>query len=455
MFYRLKQLIILFGDIFTLYLGLYLGVTIRYWRWPDEKFVNLIGPLTFLFALAIVILFIIGFYDIGRARTNSAFFQKISLAAGIWLMISILYFYTNPSVTVSPKTTLMLVTICGFGLLSIWRAAYNRFLSESLLRTSVLFVGFNHEIEELADVMMKVPERGYTVNGLVTNLETGLNLPTAETLEDLIKKNNGTYPNLIVISEQAKSDVALLNSLYRALYQQVSIIPLAEFYENFFKKIPPYTFSEDWFATHLNEQTRKIYDRFRILIDVFFAFIMGIVFIIVFPFIALAIKITSPGPVFFSQNRIGRTGRLFKIYKFRTMQALTKGGSAELDGPQFASVNDARITSVGNFLRKTRLDELPQFINILKGEMAVIGPRPERPEFVEKLTATMPFYSLRHLIKPGITGWAQLQKSYYGTLEENLVKLEYDLYYIKNRSPLLDAVIILRTFEVLFKMMGR
>lgn len=455
MFYRLKQIILLFGDIFTLYLGLYLGVSLRYMEWPDAKFMNLVGPLTVLFAFAILILFIIGLYDIGRARTNAAFFQKISLAALVWLVISILYFYTSPNVAVSPKTTLLLVTICGFGALAVWRATFNHFISAKLLGTPVIFVGFNNEIEELTDVMMKVPERGYTVSGLVTNLDTGLKLPTADTLEKLIKINNGNYPSLIVIAEQAKSDVTLLNSLYRALYQQVSIIPLAEFYESFFKKIPPYTFSEDWFVTHLNEQTRKIYDRFRILIDVFFAVIMGVVFAIALPFVAVAIKITSRGPIFFTQDRIGRTGKRFKIYKFRTMQSLTSGGSAELGGPQFATVNDARITSIGNFLRKTRLDEIPQFINILKGEMAVIGPRPERPEFVEKLTAAMPFYSLRHLIKPGITGWAQLQKSYYGTLEENLVKLEYDLYYIKNRSPLLDAVIILRTFEVLFKMMGR
>ncbi len=455
MFFRLKQLILLAGDLCALYAGLYLGVTVRYLHWPDATIINLIGPLTLLFALAVIILFIIGFYDIGKARNTSAFFQKIILTAGIWLIISILFFYTNPNATVSPKTTLLLIAICGFGSLATWRALYNHFLSANLLRTPVIFVGFNHEIEELADVMMKVPERGYMVSGLVTDVDTGLNLPTAETLDDLIKKNNDAYPNLIVISEQASNNATLLNSLYRALNQQVGIIPLAEFYENFFKRIPPYTFSEYWFVTHLNEQTKKIYDRFRILFDISITLIMGAVFVVVFPFIALITKITSPGPIFFTQMRVGRMGKSFRIYKFRTMRALTAGGSAELQGPQYAAFNDTRITLFGNFLRKSRLDELPQFINILKGEMAVIGPRPERPEFVEKLTVAMPFYPLRHLVKPGITGWAQLQKSYYGTIEENLVKLEYDLYYIKNRSLILDVVIILRTFEVLLRMMGR
>ena len=137
------------------------------------------------------------------------------------------------------------------------------------------------------------------------------------------------------------------------------------------------------------------------------------------------------------------------------MKSLGRDGSAETNGPQFASVNDMRITIFGKLLRKTRLDEVPQFINILKGEMSIIGPRPERPEFVEQLTAAMPFYNLRHLVKPGLTGWAQLQNSYYGTVEENLRKLEYDLYYVKNRNLILDIAIILRTFNILGRMTGR
>ena len=198
-----------------------------------------------------------------------------------------------------------------------------------------------------------------------------------------------------------------------------------------------------------------MYDRFRILVDYILAFFMGLVCACLFPFIALLIKLDSRGAIFFRQTRVGRNGRLFTIYKFRTMQSLTKEGSAELAGPRFASVNDARITRVGQFLRKTRLDELPQCFNILKGEMSLIGPRPERPEFVDKLTAEMPFYSLRHLLKPGLTGWAQIHRSYYGNIEENLFKLQYDLFYLKNRGFILDCVIILRTINTLLRFAGR
>jgi len=220
-------------------------------------------------------------------------------------------------------------------------------------------------------------------------------------------------------------------------------------------RIPPFTFSEGWFVAHLQEQQKKIYDRLRILSDYLLALIVGVFFIITFPLVALAIKLSSKGQIFFSQDRVGKGGLIFRVYKYRTMKSLSADGSAETNGPQFASAKDVRITSVGKILRLTRIDETPQFINILKGHMSFIGPRPERPEFVVQITEKMPFYSLRHLIKPGLTGWAQVNESYYGTIEENLRKLEYDLYYIKNRNFTLDISILLRTVNTILRLAGR
>lgn len=455
MFNRIKQIIVVLGDLAALYLGLYTGVILRRLGNPGDEFFKLLSPITPLFLLLIVILFIIGFYDLSRARNTVKFFQKIALSAGIWFMLSVLYFYTNPTTTVTPKTTLLLITLCGFSFLSLWRAFYNSFLSANFLKTPIVFVGWNNEIAEIVRDILKFPEHGYSVAGVVNSSPIPVPLPSAPILKELVKINNGIYPGIIVIAEAYAEDNTVLSELYQALYQQVGIVPLADFYENFFKRIPSFTFSEIWFISNLKEQTRKMYDRFHILLDLIIALIMGVVFAITLPFIAIAIKLTSPGPIFFKQVRIGRLGLPFTIYKLRTMKALNDEGSAETDGPEFAKVNDSRVTSVGKFLRRTRLDELPQFINILRGEMAIIGPRPERPEFVEELTKNMPFYSLRHLVKPGISGWAQLQHSYYGTIEENLLKLQYDLYYIKNRGLVLDAVIMLRTINVLARFMGR
>lgn len=446
-------MILLFVDTAMLYVGLYAGVAARNLEIPGKSLTGLILPISQLFIAALIIMFIIGLYDVGRSRNSWKFFQKILLSAGIWFAVAVFFFYAYPNITVSPKTTLLLITFFGFGCVALWRFIYNHFLSANLLKTSIVFVGFNNEIKEIIDVINKFPERGYAVAGVVSS-STVSELNSAPNLASIIKINNGAYPGLIVISENTATP-EILKELYQALYSQVSMVKLAEFYEAFFRRIPPFTFSEDWFITNLKEQSLKIYDRFRIIMDLFFAVITGLVFIVSFPIIALILKITSPGPIFFSQTRIGRMGKEFKIYKYRTMKVLGAGGSAELSGPQFATVNDERITFFGKFLRRTRLDEIPQFWNILRGEMALIGPRPERPEFVKILTDQMPFYTLRHLVKPGLTGWAQLQASYFGTIEENLVKLEYDLYYVKNRNLFLDIAIILRTFSVLFRFMGR
>lgn len=170
------------------------------------------------------------------------------------------------------------------------------------------------------------------------------------------------------------------------------------------------------------------------------------VLLLILPFIFVGNLIGNRGRLFYIQERVGKNGKAFRIYKLRTMVR-----NAENDGAVFASVNDVRVTPFGKFLRKARLDEVPQFINILKGDMAFIGPRPERPVFVNELSRRMPFYETRHVIKPGITGWAQVKYPYGATMDDSLIKLQYDLYYIKHRSIFLDLNIVIKTFStVLF-----
>jgi len=162
------------------------------------------------------------------------------------------------------------------------------------------------------------------------------------------------------------------------------------------------------------------------------------------PFLMLAVRVSSPGPIFFRQTRIGRRGRPFSILKFRTMRQ-----DAEVDGAMWAAKNDPRVTSIGRFMRITRLDEIPQLWNVFRGEMAFVGPRPERPEFVEWLTQEIPFYDLRHMVRPGITGWAQVRYKYGASLEETKQKLEYDLYYVKHLSVGLDLLIMFETIKTI------
>ncbi len=449
--YRLKQLTILLGDLLLLFIGLYLGIFFRYLKIPDAAEIsNFVGPFIILFLLAATLIFITGLYDLGRAKNNIDFFKKILSAAVIWTFIGIFYFYIFGRNQINPKTILALAAFFGFGLIALWRYFYNRFISFNILKTTVAFVGYSTEIKQLIDAISNKPQIGYEVAGIVSRSNTLSTVTAVSSLKEL-----SAHPDLIVLDFNYAKDTALTKELYQNIFKQTSIIELADFYEIIFGRLPPFTFSESWFLTKFQEQSKKIYDRFRLLTDYIAAIIIAVFFAITFPFIALAVKTNSRGPIFFRQTRVGRDGKIFFIYKYRTMKALHTDGSAEMSGPQYASEKDDRITAVGKFLRATRLDEIPQFINIFKNEMGLIGPRPERPEFVYQLTELMPFYPLRHLVKPGCTGWAQLQRGYYGTIDENLGKLEYDLYYIKNRGPALDLAIILKTFSVIFGMIGR
>jgi exopolysaccharide biosynthesis polyprenyl glycosylphosphotransferase len=186
-------------------------------------------------------------------------------------------------------------------------------------------------------------------------------------------------------------------------------------------------------------------------LDIICGLIIAVIFIAVFPFVALAIKLDSPGSIFYSQERVGLNGAKFTIYKLRSMVQ-----NAEVNGQaQWAVKNDARITKVGNFIRKTRLDELPQVINVLKGEMSMVGPRPERQQFIDKLEQQIPGFNNRLAVKPGLTGWAQVNYGYGSTIEDARIKLSYDLEYCQNQSLALDLQTIFRTFAVVFKMQGQ
>ncbi len=447
--YRLKQLTLLGGDLVCLYLGLFAALTVR--QGHLDSLLDIISPMTVLFFFAAVIMFITGLFDVTRLKNKTEMYSKLVLAASIWIVAGIVFFYLNIKATSSPKTILILTGLIGFLFIAIWRTIYNKLLSTSIWKATIAFAGVTPETKELIDFLINRPQFGYKITGVFSpNTE---NIPT----EIPQYKNPEELPpfDLMVVAPAFESDPALTKALYKNLFRRAQIETLAEFYEKIIKRVPPFTLSETWFLTNLQEQNKKIYDRAKLLLDYVAATVMSIFFAITFPIIAPLIKLSSKGPIFYSHNRVGRDGKIFKIYKYRSMRVLNADGSAETNGPQYAGLKDNRITTVGKFLRLTRLDELPQLINIFKGEMTLIGPRPERPEFVDTLTQAMPFYAIRHLVKPGLTGWAQLQHNYYGTVDENLRKLEYDLYYIKNRGPLLDLAIILRTINIILGLKGR
>ena len=224
-------------------------------------------------------------------------------------------------------------------------------------------------------------------------------------------------------------------------------------YEDLLGRVPIRYLEADWILRSFVDQTRVtgFYRVSKRLVDIFGGVIGTLLLLAIMPFVAIAILLDDGHPIFYTQIRSGRAGSPYRIFKFRTMKT-----DAEADGiPQWAREDDARATRTGRVLRRTHLDELPQFINVLRGEMSLVGPRAERPELVELFQHRVPFYRSRLLVKPGITGWAQINYGYASTIDETIVKLEYDLYYIKHRNLLLDLIILLRTPATIFGFRGR
>lgn len=458
--YRVKQLMLLTGDILALALGLYLSLALRYWQIPEWTTIEShLVPFFWLFIIWLTIFFINGLYDLGFLKTKIG--QRHFLESAFWsFLIGIIFFYIFPNQHISPKTVLVLNIIFGYGLSYLWRLVYNKFINSKTLQTNIIFIGHTPETAELINILENFPERGYYPVGLIDpdnsiQAEAYPFLEVHRNIEDLKQITQALKAQAIIVAPHIKKETKMAEELYQLLFSNVKIIDLTSFYEVITGRIPPCTFSETWFLEHLKNQNNIIYDKFRSALDIIIASLMMILLIILFPFIALVIKINSPGPIFFKQKRIGRWGKEFTIYKLRSMQALTADGSAETAGFQFAQKNDKRITAVGKILRKIRLDELPQCFNIFRGEITLIGPRPERPEIVHQMIERMSYYNLRHLVKPGLTGWAVIHQNYTDNLDSTLQKLQYDLFYIKNKSLLLDLSIILRTVNIIMRMMGQ
>jgi exopolysaccharide biosynthesis polyprenyl glycosylphosphotransferase len=260
------------------------------------------------------------------------------------------------------------------------------------------------------------------------------------TVDSLRLRRRGT----IVVTREVLDDPRMADLLADLSLSGVRVVRPHEFYERVMRRASLEDLDESWFLFDRPLRARRTYAAIKRITDLLAGLLGSLLVCLIVPIIALLIRLDDGGPVFFRQERVGRGRRPFLIWKFRTMQV-----DAEADGPVWAAPDDARVTRVGRLLRRTRLDELPQFFNVLKGDMALVGPRPERPQFVRILERAVPFYQRRHLMRPGITGWATVRFGYGDTVTDKWRSHEYDLYYLKHRSPLLDLEILARTVVVM------
>jgi len=452
---RLNKIFLALGDIVIFYGALILALTVRYQAWPSEKIWQRHKlPFSLLFVLWLLIFYIIGLYDpkkfISFKELRLVLIRTMALAGGL----AILLFYLVPFFGITPKTNLILDLGITLGLLIIWR----RFFFAKLLKAKkikTLFFGLTKETANFASFINQNPQIGYEAAAIMklpgeneNSFKNGI--PILEFNHNIVSLIKEKGISLIVASSSIKQNKELIRMFYEVLPLGITIIDFPRFYEGLIGKVPVSLINEVWFLENLTEIDKHIFEIIKRWFDVVFSLLLSAPALLIVPFAALLIKLESSGPIFYCQKRVGKNGRIFKIIKFRSMKT-----DAETNGARWAEENDRRITAVGHFLRKTRIDELPQLWNVLKGELSLIGPRPERPEFVETLKKEIPHYAMRLLVKPGLSGWAQINFPYGASKEDAMEKLQYDLFYIKNRSLALEFSIYLKTIMTVISRQGR
>jgi exopolysaccharide biosynthesis polyprenyl glycosylphosphotransferase len=390
-----------------------------------------------LFVAWIAVFFILGLYEkqayLFRSRLPALLIQAQAANA----LLGVAFFYLVPWFGISPKTTLFLYLIISLVLVLAWRLwGFRMFLPRQ--SESLVAIGMGEEVEALS--------RELALGRWGIRIARILSPEHASGIEEAVSQTGAAAVAVDMMQSEA---AATLPHLYRLMFQGVRFIDLNSLYEEVFDRVPLSLVRHDWFLSNVSTAPKAVYDALKRLMDVAISFVLGVLSLVLYPFVIAAIKLDDRGPIFIAQERVGRGGAPIRIVKFRSMSR------NELD---LAKGGDNRITRVGAFLRKTRIDELPQLWNVLRGDLSLIGPRPELPSGVRLYEKEIPYYGVRHLIKPGLSGWAQIYHEnhpHHGeAVEETREKLSYDLYYLKNRSFVLDLAIALKTVKELLSRKG-
>jgi exopolysaccharide biosynthesis polyprenyl glycosylphosphotransferase len=425
--YLIKISLIL-GDFLVWHLALALMLLIRY---PSLNFESQWSahwaPFLLLFIIWILSLVAGDLYQFHRFRAKREVWNRYLGSALSGLIISVLALYLLPNIfELTPKTNLFIV-----GILFIVGSYSLRATTWNLTRAGarkIFFLGSSPLAEELITFLKNNPQLGYSVVGSVNSEDV-----------DWEEKIKMAKTNLIIAQPNLKNEAA--HRLYHLLARGAAVISFWDFYELVMEKVPLVELQEAWFLENI--RTRKpAYDLIKRIAEFILSLILGFILLPFTILISLLIKLFSSGKIIYSQERTGFNNTSFTLYKFRTM----KEGQA---GPLWTLENDERITGIGKILRRTHLDEIPQLWNVLRGDISLLGPRAESTKLTEKFSE-FPYYDMRHAIKPGISGWAQVNFRPSASMEEAKEKLAYDLYYIKNRSLVLDAAILIKTLRHLF-----
>lgn len=406
------------------------------------------------------VILLVELYDIHRAGDWGDTVRGVSIATliGLGFYLLLFFYFTDPPTSLLPRRGVAGFFVAAPVLTLIWRFLYIRIFTAPALMRRVLLVGGGKAGETLLEVIADLWPPPFFLVGIIDD--------DTEKIGTWIKDHQvlgGSDKLLEIVDQENVSDiiVAISGELQGSTFQilldaqegGIEISRMPSIYEELLGRVPIRLLETDWILRSFVDQSRasEFYELGKRILDIVGGFIGSILLLILLPFISIGILLDSGRPVFYGQTRAGRGALSYRILKFRTMHQ-----DAEPDGiPQWAAEDDERATRFGRILRRTHIDELPQFLNVLRGEMSLVGPRAERPELVEMFQQHVPFYRARLLVKPGITGWAQVNFGYASTIDETVVKLEFDLYYIKHRNLLRDLVILLRTPSTVLGLRGQ
>ena len=409
----------------------------------------------FYFLPFLWVLLMVDMYNIHESSNLRRTISGVSSGAGLGLLLYLIVYFTSQNPL--PRVSVAIFLILTYTLTLSWRFIYIRIFTTKKFLQRVLLVGAGKAGETILNEYSKMDPKPFNLIGLIDDDPEKTNhniygyrvLANSENILDIIQAERIT-DLIVAISGEMKGTTFQTLLDVQQLGVHISRMPVV--YEQLLNRVPINVLEADWLLRSFVDQfqSNRFYTVSKRIIDILGGLLGIIILILILPFISLAIMIEDGRPVFYSQIRMGERGKPFEIIKFRTML-----NDAESDGlPVLAREDDERATRIGKFLRKSHIDEIPQFLNVLKGELSMVGPRSERPELVEHYMRRIPFYRARLLVKPGITGWAQVNYGYAGNIDETRTKLEYDLYYIKHRNIVLDLLTLLKTPGTMLGMRG-
>ena len=439
------------GAAWILWMGLdhTLSDPIKFFRTRDAITPFLwLGPLWFFL--------ISHLYDPHAAFSRERTLFGLGVATAISLVpYLVLYFFATPGSL--PRAGIVVYLLVLTGLEFGWRMLAIRLFTLPMLQRPTLIIGAGRAGTGIIRVLTRDVPGHFRVQGLIDDdpekRRTKLNdIPILGGWQVLRDAVCGQGISVLVLAITGKIRPELFQAILDCQEMGVEVIRMPALYESLLGRVPIEYLSADWLLTSFLDSVNlyDLYSPLKRLLDILISLLGMAIGVILFPILAVIIRLDSPGPILYQQKRSGKGGHSIGVWKYRTMVR-----NAEPDGEaRWASPEDPRVTRVGKWMRRTRLDEIPQFWNVLRGDMSLIGPRPERPEWIAQLEKQIPFYRARLLVQPGLTGWSQVNYGYVRTVEDTALKLEYDLYYIRHRSPILDLKILLRTMGTLIRFQG-